>query len=118
MAQLLGVQMTSLPGKEDMEKLLNDELSNLSPVEKSYIESIMIPLQKKELLWEYGDGEPYEAWVFADFKERDVGALYCKGGFGDMGSPWGLTFFHDNSFGMDCGWYRNLQELIQDGWLD
>ncbi|MGB5275593.1 MAG: hypothetical protein WBP02_00265, partial [Gammaproteobacteria bacterium] len=75
-------------------------------------------LQKKRLLWEYGDGEPYEAWVFADFKERDVGALYCKGGFGDMGSPWGLTFFHDNSFGMDCGWYRNLQELIQDGWLD
>ncbi len=110
--------MTSLPSKDEMQILLDGEVGLLSSVERSYLESILIPLRKKELLWEYGEGEPYDAWVFADFKERNVGALYCKGGFGDMGSPWGLTFFHDNSFGMDCGWYNNLKDLIQDGWLD
>lgn len=110
--------MTSLPNKEDMELLIASEIETLSSNERKYFEKIQIPLEVKELFWEYGKGERHEAWVYADFKERDVGALYCKGGFGEMGSPWGLIFFHDSNFGMDCGWYKTLKDLLQDGWLD
>ena len=110
--------MTLLPSKGEMEKLLDAEISKLLPVEKAFIESKLIPIQKKNLKWEYGKGELFEAWLLADFKISNVGVLFCKGGFGELGLPWGLTFFDDNSFGHDSGWYENLQELIQDGWLE
>ena len=72
-----------------MEQILCSEVAELSENEKLYFESIRVPLSLKELHWEYGDNELFQAWVFADFKERDVGAAYCSGGHGAFGSPWG-----------------------------
>jgi hypothetical protein len=111
-------QVTDLPSKEIMAGIMEAELKLLSTKELKYFKTINIPTQLKSLCWEYGNGETYEAWVFADFKERDVGAAYCLGGFGSMGSPWGLIFLADDNFGMDCGWYSSLKDMLNDGWLD
>ena len=110
--------MNSLPDEEEMLVLIKEQCESLPSVERKFLEARLIPLQRKTLYWEYGKGEPYDSWVFADFKEREVGVTYCKGGFGEMGSPWGLIFFHDAKFGMDCGWYDSLLDLIQDGWIE
>lgn len=74
----------------------------------------MIEPTLKTLCWEYGEGEEFPSWLFADFEERDVGAAYCCGGHGALGHPWGLVFIHDDWFGMDSGWYPSLQALIED----
>jgi hypothetical protein len=109
--------MTDLPSKEHMDAKLDEEMKLLSVRETEYFKGIKIPIYLKTLRWEYENDVPFEAWVFADFKERNVGAAYCLGGYGKMGSPWGLIFFDDDSFGMDCGWYKNIKEMINDGWL-
>ena len=103
-----------LPSKERFDEILNQELAQFSCGDREYVDSTLIPIVPKTLKWEYGDFEPFQAWVFADFKERNVGAAYCLGGHGALGSPWGLIFFEDENFGMDCGWYRSLADLFDD----
>lgn len=100
-----------------MERLLADETSRLGADQSAFINPRMVPLRKTILQWEYGENEPYEAWIFAEFGERGVGAAYCLGGFGALGSPWGLIFLDENWFGPDPGWYQSLAELIDDGWI-
>ena len=74
--------------------------------------------EKKILHWEYGNQEAYIAWIVADMGERNVVAVYCEeGGFGAMGAPWGIVFRNETNFGMDCGWYKNFEQLILDGWI-
>lgn len=90
------------------------ELDQLTRPESTFPEPRLVLLRRKQLLPEGGANEPYDALVFADIRERRVGTGYCEGGFGATGSPCGLIFFYDNSFGMDRGWYRGLTELVRD----
>jgi len=46
--------------------------------------------------------------------ERDVVAVYCRGGFGVLGSPWGINFRKAENFGMDSGWYRSLGKMLEE----
>ena len=110
--------MIDLPSKGRMTSIIEDQICMFSQKEANFFESIKVPLLHKRLKWEYGENESYNAWIFADFKERNVGAVYCQGGFGKMGAPWGLTFFNDDNFGMDFGWYSSIKDMINDGWLD
>lgn len=106
--------------KTTFEKLLDKEMESISylPARKWVKEHLVKPWQKT-LLWEYGNQEPFQAWVFANFQERNVVAAYCSdGGFGALGSPWGIIFSNDDYFGMDAGWYSTLESLIMDGWVD
>ena len=100
-----------------MQAILDQQIAQLNEEQLAFISPRLIPLRKMILNWEYGDSEPYESWVFAEFGERNVGATYCLGGFGALGSPWGLIFTNENWFGMDAGWYKSLSELISDGWI-
>ena len=100
-----------------MQAILDQQIAQLNEEQLAFISPRLIPLRKMILNWEYGDCEPYESWVFAEFGERKVGAAYCLGGFGALGSPWGLIFTNENWFGMDAGWYQSLSELISDGWI-
>ena len=113
---VLGV-MEILPTLEEFQILLDSELSQFSSSHRKFANSTLIKIRSKELRWEYGNLEPFDSWVFADFRERSVGAAYCRGGHGALGSPWGLVFFDQDSFGMDSGWYPTLYELYKDGWL-
>ncbi len=101
-----------------MNAIIGDAFELLPKDQRDFLAATRIPLRKQTLNWEYGDNESNEAWIFADFQERNVVAACCLGGFGSMGSPWGLVFFLKSSFGMDRDWYRSLGELLSDGWTD
>ena len=103
------------PTLEEFTHLLAEELSRvLSSKRRLFIESRLVAPVQTTLEWEYGADEPFGAWIFADMGERDVVAQYCRGGFGALGSPWGINFRAVNHFGMDCGWYPSLEALITD----
>ncbi len=107
-----------------MQTLIQKEYDLLPQKYKEFIQSRMFPLKKMVLEWDYSKGklESYEGWAFAEISEfkdnRFVGAAYCKGGFGEMGAPWGLIWLNEEvgSFGMDTGWFRNLKDLLEE-WL-
>ena len=108
-----------LPDLASFATLLSVELAAIdSPAARSFAKSILIEPWQRTLRWEYGSGEPFEAWVFADFKERDAFAAYCLGGHGARGLPWGLVSTDDDSFGMDCSWYPTLHDLIEEWVLE
>ena len=112
----LNVIMNELPSKEAMQSIIEKEIDGMEPGLKAYASSILIPLKKKVLKWEYGNDEEFPAWEFANFGERNVGAAYCLGGHGASGDFWGLIFTNDDYFGMDAGWYSNFKEMLMDGW--
>lgn len=101
-----------------MQALIEKEIASMEPELQKYANSILTPLKRKTLKWEYGNNEEFTSWVFADFGERKVGAAYCLGGFGAMVHAWGLIFTNDDSFGMDAGWYDNFKDMLIDGWYE
>jgi hypothetical protein len=106
---------TSPPTREQFTSLLGEEIARIrSPNRRAFIEGILIDPYTSTLKWEYGSNEEFVAWTFGDLNERDVVARYCLGGFGALGSPWGINFRSDDHFGQDCGWYRSLDALAAD----
>jgi hypothetical protein len=103
--------------KERMSELVQHELDSMSGSNRIFILEKLISPKQKTLIWEYGNDEECEAWLFAEMNERNIGLVYCLGGFGAFGSPWGLIFNDSNYFGMDPGWHRTLEELINE-WLN
>ena len=85
-----------------------------SPGRRAFIQALLIEPYRSQLEWEYGSNEAFEAWTFADLKERNVVAQYCRGGHGGHGCPWGINFRTATHFGQDCGWYPSLDALAAD----
>jgi hypothetical protein len=103
------------PTAEAFDALLRAEIARLaSAARRAYIESRLTAPYRVTLRWEYGNNEPHTAWVFADLRRADVMAVYCLGGHDARGSPWGLNFRTSTHFGMDSGWFRSLDELLED----
>ena len=100
--------------KTEMEALLAAGLSECDEQSRARIEALLVPLQEVTLYWEYGSEEEFPAWVFADLQERSVIAVFCLGGHGELGSPWGLNFRGDRNFGMDSAWFKSLRDLFSD----
>jgi hypothetical protein len=110
--------MNELPPEEEMQSLINNEIEAMGPRLKAYALSILTPLKMKVLKWEYGNGQEFPAWEFANFGERNVGAVFCISGHGARGYPWGLIFTNDDCFGMDAGWYSSFKTMLTDGWYE
>jgi hypothetical protein len=102
------------PTKEAMQVLIQHELKACTPDVRDAFVPFLVDPSAKILAWEYGELEQFPSWVFANLGERDVYAAYCVGGFGALGSPWGLVFGRSEAFGMDCGWFSSLQDLLLD----
>lgn len=102
--------------KDKVSHLILGEIESMSEENRAFILGKLVPPKQKTLIWEYGNNEEYEAWLFAEMGERNVCLAYCLGGFGALGNPWGLIFSNSNDFGMDSEWYRTLEELINE-WL-
>jgi hypothetical protein len=81
---------------------------------REYIESRLIEPSIVTLHWEYGNDEPFAAWIFADLGRAGVMVVYCSGGFGALGKPWGLHRRSSTHFGQDSGWFRTLSDLAED----
>ncbi len=104
-----------VPASEEFEALLASAIAQIESLRRrQFIESKLITPYQTQLHWEYGGDEIFPAWVFADLGERNVVALYCRGGHGARGCPWGINFRDSDHFGQDSGWYRNLTELVED----
>ncbi len=108
-----------------MISLIESELALCPQITRDAVKPLLIELQLKMLTWEYaGNRLTYEqlpkfpAWVFAELGERNIFAVYCLGGFGALGNPWGLTFGDDEYFGMDSGWFPKLHGSLEDWGLD
>jgi len=111
----LGFMDTKAPTLEELSSLLEEETARISsPNRRAFVQGIRISPYRTQLNWEYGADEPFDAWTFGDLGERNVVAQYCRGGFGALGSPWGINFRDERNFGMDCGWYSTLEALIED----
>lgn len=76
----------------------------------------MVEPRQTRLKWEYGNCEEFPAWVVGDLGERGVCVVYCLGGFGALGSLWGLIFESSEYFGPDPGWYLSINDLFED-WM-
>jgi hypothetical protein len=106
---------TAAPSLSEFLGLLAAEISRIrSANRRVFIQNILIPPYRSRLEWEHGAKEPFDAWTFGDLGERDLVAQYCRGGFGALGSPWGINSRNASQFGMDRGWYPSLEALVQD----
>jgi hypothetical protein len=100
------------PTASEMRSLVDASLRSCEPELASKIRARLIEPQRKILKWEYGSNEEHPARIFANLGERNVYAAYCLGGFGALGTPWGLVFGDNEHFGQDAGWYPSMRELF------
>jgi hypothetical protein len=100
---------------DEFKATLRSELAAMaSNRQREYIESRLIEPSIVTLRWEYGNNEPFTAWMFADLRRADITLVYCTGGFGALGAPWGLHARVATHFGQDSGWFRSLSALTED----
>jgi hypothetical protein len=107
--------VTTAPLLSEFFNLLGAELSRMRSINRRvFIRGILVPPYQSRLAWEHGAGEPFEAWTFGDLGERDMVAQFCRGGFGALGSPWGINSRTASHFGKAAGWYPSLEALAVD----
>jgi hypothetical protein len=100
---------------DEFKETLRSELARMaSNRRRGYIEARLIEPSVVTLHWEYGNDESFVAWMFADLGRADVMFVYCSGGFGALGSPWGLHLRSSTHFGQDSAWFRTLSALAED----
>jgi hypothetical protein len=62
--------------------------------------------------WEYGEQPAsYAVWIIAETGERGTGIAYSEYGHGPL-DPWSLLFLDEDTFGMDCLWYKDIESLV------
>ena len=106
---------TAPPSLREFFGLLAAELTRMrSPNRRAFIQKILIAPYPSRLEWEHGADETFYALTFGDMGERDLVAQYCRGGFGALGSPWGINSRTASHFGMESGWYPSLEALTKD----
>lgn len=104
-----------MPSLSEFFGILAAELSRIrSPTRRAFIQKMLIPPYMSRLEWEHGAGGPFYALTFGDMGERDLVAQYCRGGFGALGSPWGINSRTASHFGIDSGWYSSVEALVED----
>ncbi len=112
--------LRTIKSVNSMSQLLRLTLDKFNyDITKQWISSKITTPESITLKWEYGNHEPFQAWIIADMGERNVVAVFCnEGGYGKLGSPWGIIFRNNTDFGMDFGWYPDFESLILDGWVE
>ena len=108
------MRQTSSVSQAEVTSRLYAGMVACTPTQRQWIQTVLIEPRWIVLNWEYGGNEPHVAWLFAELGERNVYAAYCIGGFGALGSPWGLVFGDSTTFGQDSAWYESLAALVSD----
>ncbi len=99
----------------EMKALVATELCKIEdPVLSNRAKPLFTEPIEKTFEWEYGNNESFDGWLIANMGKRDVWAAYCEGGHGALGYPWGIVFKDSENFGMDCGWYSTLNDLLAE----
>lgn len=110
------MSVSQFPSSGEIRAVVEGAVRSCSPEVRSFAEKRMVDPHQILLKWEYGNCEEFPAWIVAELGERSVCVAYCLGGFGALGSPWGLVFEGDEYFGPDPGWYPTLGELFGE-WM-
>lgn len=97
--------------------LLNVELSQIEDgAVRAVAESTRVPPYPKHLIWRFGTKATYVAWVFAEYDNQRVGAVYCDRGAEYRDFQWGLVELQSEYFGPDTAWFSSAGELF-DEWV-
>jgi len=102
--------VTSLVEKELVRFTDRDQLER--------VRTLIIAPRCEQRGWDYGnDNQTYPCWIVAEHQETQTAIAFCEFGFGPD-NPWGLLFIAGRgkceSMGMDSGWFRHLDECLQD----
>lgn len=101
--------------QEDVENLVNEELSRMEPELRSDIATYLVSPYKEMRFWEYegmGDKQ-YPCWIVARYSENR-GIAYSQHGHGEgpEGRPWGLVDFAEDIYSQDGLWMTSLSGLF------
>jgi hypothetical protein len=104
--------------EEEIATLVERELSTIAdPVVVRGLREYLIPPTRHLRIWEYGScGEQHPCWTVASDSSTDTGIVYSDHGFGPE-QPWGLVFLSRPYFGMDSGWFPQLQDAFLDSFF-
>ena len=102
----------------DIRELLQDQILLIQdPIVKDGLEKIMVEPSKHLREWDYSDhGEMFECWTIAIDESSDTSIIYSEFGHGPK-NPWGLVFTSRLWYGMDSGWFNNLEECFLDSFV-
>lgn len=102
----------------DIKDLIQKQLLLIkNPIVKYGLESILIEPTKHLRDWDYGaKGEQFECWTIAVDTISDTSIVYSDYGFGPR-KPWGLVFTSKLWFGMDSGWFDNLEDCFLESYF-
>jgi hypothetical protein len=100
---------------EDIRKLVDFEMERITDlVVQDALKAILVHPSFHIRDWDWGKpGEKYPCWMVAEHKESGTGIVYSDFGFGPE-RPWGLVFLSDSWFGLDSGWFSNLEDSFCD----
>lgn len=98
---------------ENIKKLIQQELLNIANlIVQNGLKSLLVSepiLHMRE--WDYGkENEKFECWTVAIDSQTDTSIVFSDYGHGG----WGLVSIKNLWFGMDSGWFDNLERCYLD----
>jgi hypothetical protein len=100
-----------------IETIIQQQLAQIrNPLIKGALEKLTVVPRSHLRKWDYGtNGEEFECWTIAVDNATDTSIIYSEFGFGPK-YPWGLVFSSKLNFGMDSGWFNNLEDCFLNSW--
>jgi len=97
----------------DIKILVQDQIKLIQDtIVKSGLEKILVEPSLHLRDWDYSSkGEQFECWTIAIDESTDTSIIYSEFGHGPK-NPWGLVFTSKLWFGMDSGWFDNLEDCF------
>lgn len=83
------------------------------------LRELLVPPRACLLDWDYGHKHPefrdprYPGFIVAEHPDSDTAIAFSEYGFGPR-CPWGLVFLSKPGFGMDSGWFTDLEAAFRD----
>jgi hypothetical protein len=100
---------------EEIKNIVNTEMERIKdPVIYSALKSLLVFPIAHLRAWEWDSlQKEYQCWTVMEDKDSATGIVYSDFGFGPK-KPWGLVFLSELNFGMNTGWFSNLEDTFCD----
>ncbi len=83
-----------------------------NPLVKSALEKMIVLPTPHIRKWDYSNNDEFfECWTIGFDQLTDTSIIYSKHGHGPQ-NPWGLVATSVMYFGMDTGWFNNLEDCF------
>ena len=100
---------------EEIKAMINAEMKSIKdPLVYQALQSLLVFPTAHLRTWEWDSlQKEYQCWTVMEDKDSDTGIVYSDFGFGPK-NPWGLVLLSELNFGMDTGWFSNLEDTFCD----